>query len=185
MPPVYRVPWHHRLSFGALHGAMAVCHDWRRAAREDLRFHALHVRAPLRALHAAQGTADPVLPEIDLSSAQVCTPALHTRSAPVLCTPALYILCMPTPHPLCTCSAPAPRTRSAPLHTPDPHPRSSASVASYHPLRRPHGSPTLPCASASLRRGLGSRASRCTSCPRLRRAAWRRCVSCPSSKPSA
>ena len=105
---------------------MAVCHDWRRAAREDLRFHALHVRAPLRVLHAAQDTTDPVLPEIDLSSAQVCAPALHTRSAPVLCTPALYILCIcprrarsaPALHPLHAPAAHAPISLS--LHTPAP-----------------------------------------------------------------
>ena len=93
---------------------MAVCRDWRRAAREDVRFHALRVRAPLRVLHTAQGAAtDPmlpeVLPEIDVSTAQVCAPALH-----LLCT-----CSAPALHLLCTHTAPAfhllrSRTRSAP-----------------------------------------------------------------------
>ena len=84
-PPFEAAPaWLGQLSFGALHVAMAVCHDWRIAAREDVRFHALRVRAPLRVLHAAQGTS--VLPDIDLSSAQVCAHPLCTQ------------------HPLCTCA---------------------------------------------------------------------------------
>ena len=116
--------------------AMAVCRDWRRAAREDVRFHALRVRAPLRVLHTAQGAAtDPALPEIDLSSAQVCAHPLCTSSASPL-----HLLCTSSA-PACThpLHAPAPRTRSAsPSRTrsapPTPHNRVAPTP---HPLHAP------------------------------------------------
>ena len=137
-PPFEAAPaWLAQLSLGTLHVAMAVCHEWRRAAREDVRFHTLRVRAPLQAAEAQ--AADHLPSELDLSTAQVCTRTLHPQhSAPAL-TPRLR-------------SAPAPRTRSAPLRR-RLHRTRSAPPRRRAPLRRPQGSLTSRCASVCRRRG--------------------------------